>query len=110
MQRLTPKTAMEALHGLKNKTFVELFKHGSLAVEIYQLKGTDQEKPHTRDEVYVVVSGKGYFVNGGERRPFEPGEVLFVPAGWCTGSRDSVRISRPGCSSMVLRVERGVNS
>lgn len=79
--RLTPKIALEALHGLKDKTFVELFKHGSLAVEIYQPKGTDQQKPHTRDEVYVVVSGRGYFVNGSERRPFEPGEVLFVPAG-----------------------------
>ncbi len=81
MQRLTPRIALEALHGLKDKTFVELFKHGSLEVEIYQPKGTDQQKPHTRDEVYVVVAGRGYFVNGGERRPFEPGEVLFVPAG-----------------------------
>lgn len=81
MQRLTTQVALAALRQLKDKTFVELFKHGSLAVEIYQPKGTDKQKPHTRDEVYVVVSGRGFFVNGRERRPFEPGEVLFVPAG-----------------------------
>ena len=33
------------------------------------------------DEVYVVASGNGEFVNGGVRRPFETGELLFVPAG-----------------------------
>ena len=80
-QRLTPQAALEALNGLKDKSFIELFKHGSLAIEIYQPKDTDKQKPHTRDEVYVVLSGEGFFVNGAERRPFEPGEVLFVPAG-----------------------------
>jgi mannose-6-phosphate isomerase-like protein (cupin superfamily) len=34
-----------------------------------------------RDEVYVVISGTGYFVNGDTREPFEPGEVLFAPTG-----------------------------
>jgi mannose-6-phosphate isomerase-like protein (cupin superfamily) len=80
-QRLTPQAALEALHRLKDKTFIDIFKHGSLAIEIYQPKDTDKQKPHTRDEVYVVVSGRGFFVNGSERQPFEAGEVLFVPAG-----------------------------
>lgn len=81
MQRYTPDSALTSLHALKDKTFVELFKHGSLSIEIYQPKGTDLQKPHTRDEVYVVVSGRGYFVNGQTRQAFEPGELLFVPAG-----------------------------
>src|SRR3712207_8780767 len=34
-----------------------------------------------RSELYVVVSGSGRFVNGGERHAFGPGDVLFVPAG-----------------------------
>lgn len=80
-RRLTPKNALDVLHGLKDETFIELFKHGSLAVELYKPKGVDQQRPHTRDEVYVVVSGRGFFVNGSDRRPFEPGEMLFVPAG-----------------------------
>lgn len=81
MDRLTAQQALDKLHALKGKTFVELFRHGSLSVEIYQPKGTDLQKPHSRDEVYVVVSGRGWFVNGETRRPFEPGELLFVPAG-----------------------------
>ena len=79
--RLTIDLARTALDALKDKTFVELFKHGSLVVEIYRPKdGVDRQRPDTRDEVYVVISGSGYFVNGAERRPFEAGEVLFVPA------------------------------
>ncbi|HEY6572923.1 MAG TPA: cupin domain-containing protein, partial [Candidatus Eisenbacteria bacterium] len=34
-----------------------------------------------RDEVYVVISGSGKFLNGVARRPFGPGDFLFVPAG-----------------------------
>ena len=81
MERLTAKAVLNRLHALKDKTFVELFKHGSLSIEIYRPRDTDLQKPHTRDEVYVVVSGRGYFVNGDTRQPFEPGELLFVPAG-----------------------------
>ena len=40
-----------------------------------------RQKPHARDEVYVVLAGSGTFVVGGERRPFGPGEVLFAAAG-----------------------------
>ncbi|HEY3858716.1 MAG TPA: cupin domain-containing protein [Gammaproteobacteria bacterium] len=81
MHRITTHSAFAALREVKDQHFVELFKHGSLSIEIYQPKGIDKQKPHTRDEVYVVISGKGFFVNGAERRPFEPGEVLFVSAG-----------------------------
>jgi len=79
-ERLTVDSAQAALAALKDKTFVELFKHGSLVVEIYKPAGEDRQKPHTRDEVYVVISGSGHFVNGSECKPFEAGEVLFVPA------------------------------
>jgi len=60
---------------------VELFKHGSLAVEYYRPERVDLQNPHTRDEVYVIASGSGWFVNGSERHPFEPCEVLFAAAG-----------------------------
>jgi mannose-6-phosphate isomerase-like protein (cupin superfamily) len=79
-ERLRVDAAQAALAALKDKTFVELFRHGSLTIEIYKPIGVDRQKPHTRDEVYVVISGSGVFLNGGERRPFEAGEVLFVPA------------------------------
>jgi mannose-6-phosphate isomerase-like protein (cupin superfamily) len=80
-ERLTPAAALAALASVPDRRFVGVFRHGSLEVEIYQPVGVDPQKPHTRDEVYVVISGSGVFVSGGVRRPFEPGEVLFAPAG-----------------------------
>ena len=52
-----------------------------LEVEFYKPEGVDRQTPHTRDEVYVVASGSGTFVSGGNRQPFETGEVLFAAAG-----------------------------
>ena len=65
----------------EDKPFRVLFEHGSLSIEIYKPYRVDRQQPHTRDEVYVVASGSGMFVNGDKRERFETGEVLFVPAG-----------------------------
>ncbi len=61
--------------------FIELFKHGTLAVEFYKPDKVDNQKPHDRDEIYVVATGTGVFFNGGKRWNFKPGDFLFVPAG-----------------------------
>ena len=58
-----------------------LFEHGSANVEIYAPKGHDPQQPHDQDELYVIVSGTGEFLNGDERHPFKPGDLMFVPAG-----------------------------
>jgi mannose-6-phosphate isomerase-like protein (cupin superfamily) len=79
LNRLTIKNALQALEG-HDQLFIELFTHGTLSVELYKPVGTDPQKPHSRDEVYVVASGSGFFVNGEDRHPFEAGEVLFVAA------------------------------
>lgn len=81
LERLTPGNAAIALARLADMEFVRLFRHGSLEIEYYRPAGSDRQQPHDRDEVYVVISGTGYFVNGNERHPFVAGEVLFVPAG-----------------------------
>jgi mannose-6-phosphate isomerase-like protein (cupin superfamily) len=78
--RLTVQLSITKLEG-GDKPFVTLFRRGSLEVEIYKPERVDLQQPHTRDEIYVVISGSGFFVNGDSRRPFEAGEVLFVPAG-----------------------------
>ena len=61
--------------------FKTLFSHGSLEVEIYKPKRVDSQKPHARDEVYVVATGASHFIRGKEECPVIPGDVLFVPAG-----------------------------
>jgi mannose-6-phosphate isomerase-like protein (cupin superfamily) len=79
-KRLTRSTALTAL-AATDKPFVLLFRHGTLEVEFYKPEGMDQQKPHTRDEIYVVISGSGTFVLNDERQSFEAGEVLFAAAG-----------------------------
>ena len=73
----------DALVSLQNspKEFIELFHHGSLTVEVYKPKLTDQQSPHDRDEIYVVISGSGKFVNGKQTVDFKAGDFLFVAAG-----------------------------
>jgi mannose-6-phosphate isomerase-like protein (cupin superfamily) len=55
--------------------------HGSMLVKYYAPRESDQQTPHIRDELYVVVRGSGWFVNGDRRHPFSVGDLLFVPAG-----------------------------
>ena len=77
---LTISQGLGRLPGSQGERYVELFTHGTLAVELYAPRGDDPQTPHTRDEVYVVAQGSGYFRNGSERHRFGPGDVLFVPA------------------------------
>jgi mannose-6-phosphate isomerase-like protein (cupin superfamily) len=79
--QLTVPEGLARLPGTNGERFAELFEHGSLSIEIYAPRGRDPQSPHSRDEVYVVVQGRGQFRNGGNRSPFGPGDVLFVPAG-----------------------------
>lgn len=63
------------------KRSVALFEHGTLQVKLYAPRGADPQSPHARDEIYVIASGAGWFVNGQVRHRFAPHDVLFVRAG-----------------------------
>jgi mannose-6-phosphate isomerase-like protein (cupin superfamily) len=65
----------------KGEPFIVAFEHGTLSIELFAPRGVDQQQPHARDEVYVVVQGQGFFTNGSNRHPFSAGDILFVPAG-----------------------------
>jgi hypothetical protein len=60
---------------------VPIFAHGSLEVEMYRPEGIDPQRPHDRDEVYLVARGTGVFVDSAVRRVVEAGSFLFVAAG-----------------------------
>ena len=79
-KRLTAENALAAL-AREGGHYLKLFRHGSLHVEIYRPEKEDPQTAHSLDEIYVVISGTGFFICGEDRQPFEPGEVLFVPAG-----------------------------
>ena len=80
-ERLTSEAARARLAAAGGREFTTVFSHGTLEVEIYKPDRIDRQGPHTRDEIYVVISGTGYFVSGTRRHPFQAGEVLFAPAG-----------------------------
>lgn len=63
------------------KRFATVFEHGTLSVEIYAPRGSDRQKPHTRDEVYFVADGNGEYVCGETRNTFGPTDLLFAAAG-----------------------------
>ena len=48
---------------------------------MYQPVTTDHQRPHDRDECYVIIEVHGKFEMGDEIVSFGPGDFLFVPAG-----------------------------
>jgi len=63
--------------------WVEQFRVPDLSVGTYSIPvgGTDDQDPHTEDEIYVITSGRASFESGGRRVAVEPGMVIFVAAG-----------------------------
>lgn len=60
---------------------VPVFEHGSMQAELYSPVDIDPQKPHDRDEIYVVAQGEGEFFNGETVVRVAPGSFIFVPAG-----------------------------
>jgi len=80
MEKRHATVAAAAATPLTGDISVHVLKHGSMELEYYAPRGSDPQKPHDRDELYVVISGRGKFRNGTELHPFSRGDVLFVPA------------------------------
>jgi mannose-6-phosphate isomerase-like protein (cupin superfamily) len=74
-------SALAKLGSSKGETSAQVLSHGSLVVQVYAPRGVDPQRPHTRDELYVVVKGAGTFFASGRSSRFQPGDVIFVPAG-----------------------------
>jgi len=80
-RQVTLVDARKAVPTKDGKAFARVFRHGSLDLEIYSPRGVDPQKPHSRDELYIVASGQGWFFCEGKRIPFSPGDALFAAAG-----------------------------
>jgi mannose-6-phosphate isomerase-like protein (cupin superfamily) len=88
MERMSVKKALELVAASGNERYGVLLEHGTLEIGFYAPSGTDPQRPHDQDEVYVVHAGTGTFVNGDDEQPFGPGDVLFVAAGATHRFRD----------------------
>jgi mannose-6-phosphate isomerase-like protein (cupin superfamily) len=63
--------------------WVEHLRSDHLSVGTYCVAtgGTDEQVPHTEDEVYVVTSGRARLTTPSDSFALETGHVVFVPAG-----------------------------
>jgi mannose-6-phosphate isomerase-like protein (cupin superfamily) len=64
------------------RPWVELLSVPDLSLGLYVLAAgaSDEQQPHTEDEVYVVLAGCSRFTAGNETRDCGAGDVIFVPA------------------------------
>jgi len=79
MIKLSLSGAMETL-SITSKDYARLLENRTFDVGLYKPAGTDPQKPHVRDEIYVIASGLGDFTYEGKTEPFGVGDVFFVPA------------------------------
>jgi mannose-6-phosphate isomerase-like protein (cupin superfamily) len=70
-------------HDYAEEPYLEFLRAPSLSVGLYVLPAGagDPQQPHTEDEVYHVVSGKGRIRVGAEDMAVGAGTVVFVEAG-----------------------------
>ncbi|HEU4426414.1 MAG TPA: cupin domain-containing protein [Pilimelia sp.] len=64
-------------------SYAEHLRTPDLSLGTYRIVagGVDGQRPHTEDEVYVVVSGRARIVTPTGNADVGPGSVIFVPAG-----------------------------
>jgi mannose-6-phosphate isomerase-like protein (cupin superfamily) len=62
--------------------YLEFLTVPDLSVGLYVLAAgqPDLQQPHTEDEVYYVVTGRGRITVGDETRDVRPGSIVFVGA------------------------------
>ena len=70
-------------HQLQDSLYSEFLTTQNLSVGIYELPSgdNDPQQPHTEDEVYLVLKGKGKIRVSEEARDVAPGSVVYVSAG-----------------------------
>ena len=63
--------------------YLEFFGSAELSLGIYRLGAgeIDPQQPHTEDEIYYIVRGRGRISVSGEDRAVCTGSVVFVGAG-----------------------------
>ena len=66
-----------------NKSYLEFLHVPALSAGLYVLPAgaIDAQQPHTEDEVYYVVSGRGSIRVADEDCPVDVGSIMYVQAG-----------------------------
>ena len=80
-ERITVEKALQSVRDSDDGLYGVLLENGSMELGYYKPVGTDEQSPHDQDEIYIVQTGHGTFICGGQRTAFGPGDALFVAAG-----------------------------
>ncbi len=73
---------IDTARSAEGRLYREFLRVPDLSAGLYVLEAgaSDPQSPHTEDELYYVVAGRGWISVGDERRPVAAGSVVFVPA------------------------------
>ncbi|MDJ1499051.1 cupin domain-containing protein [Xanthocytophaga agilis] len=61
--------------------YIEVYRHGTMQLEIFAPKNKDYQTPHEQDELYIIISGTSEFIKESEHYTCKVGDVIFVEAG-----------------------------
>jgi mannose-6-phosphate isomerase-like protein (cupin superfamily) len=90
--RITTDEVLARIPGPPNATWPQgarsavAFSDAHIELRLFHPAGPDRQQPHERDELYVIVEGRGDLVihhgapRGSERLGFAPNDVLIVAA------------------------------
>jgi mannose-6-phosphate isomerase-like protein (cupin superfamily) len=82
MRILTEAGRYAAPPGTTAAHWAEQLHVADLSVGTYSIPrgGTDDQAPHTEDEIYVITAGQAVIEADGQRAEVGPGSVIYVPA------------------------------
>ena len=74
---------LKIAHAAAGQLWHEFLRVPDLSMGLYVLPagGGDPQQPHTEDEVYYVVSGRGQIMVDGADRPVQAGSIVYVAKG-----------------------------
>ncbi|UUE19376.1 cupin domain-containing protein [Microbacterium sp. J1-1] len=89
--------------------YTEVLRVPTMSIGTYTLPtgAIDPQSPHTEDEVYVILAGRGVLRTESGDAPAVPGVALFVPAG---EHHSFVDITEPLSMYVVFSPAEGANT
>jgi len=76
-------TELIAAQAASRRPYLEFARESSFSLGLYVLPagGVDTQTPHTEDEAYYVIRGRGVIRVAGEDRAVGPGSIIVVGTG-----------------------------
>jgi len=73
---------LEAERSANDGAYLQFLRERNMSAGLYALNAgsTDPQRPHGQDEIYLVVSGRGWITVGEETTSVARGSVVYVPA------------------------------